>query len=53
LLLYNYIKYEKSKKVAMQWAKEKKKNDNKTLKKVEESLESHYNNEGFGFLTKE
>ena len=43
----------KSKKVAIQWAKENKKKDDNTLKELEKDLEDLYSNEGFGFLTEE
>jgi hypothetical protein len=37
----------------MQWEKDKKKKDDKTLREVEEALELHYNSEGFGYLIEE
>jgi hypothetical protein len=39
-------------KVATQWAKDKKQNDERLLKEVEARLETLFNSEGFGFLTK-
>jgi hypothetical protein len=39
------------KKVAAQWAKDKKQKDERLLKEVEAGLETLYNSEGFGYLT--
>jgi hypothetical protein len=39
-----------AKKVATQWAKDKKQKDDKLLRELEEGLETLYNSEGFGYL---
>jgi len=41
------------KKAVTQWIRDKKKKDDRTLRKVEDALGIHYRSEGFGYMTEE